>query len=291
MEDVMEFGFDEAKVIQTSSIEKFKQDRTGKVDKVSIIAFRKFSDQVLRKKTIEKNSPLTDEEKADVLRKVDAKLSERLKKDVSELTEIDRLDLSLPRFAMARTHYGDDVGTIRCLSTWDGNTITRRALCCDRLDEADQTVGTIVVRYPIDKEGTVDIDLLKQRKYTAIEIWKMGAKKFKRVESVYNEARANQMNIIDLRVELDGEQKYQKQIISTSMHATWARQDIPEEIRQWLLNEGLKAFKHIEKELGFQMKPETLSQKLLGSSSSSGSSAANAPAPALQASYNSFLED
>jgi hypothetical protein len=76
------------------------------------------------------------------------------------------------------------------------------------------------------------------------------------------------------------------------MTAAWARKEgVNPEIRQWILEEGLRAWKYIEKELGFELSAEQLQQRLTGGGSSAqlGSGEASAAAPQLQQSYDDLL--
>ncbi len=297
MSDIIEFGFDEAKLIKTSGCDPFKQTRPGEVSRVSIISFHKRADIILREKAIEKGAALTDGEKAELLQKIDTKIAEQLGKDVKELTEVDRLDVRKPKFAMAFTHFKQDVlGTVRCKSKREGVNIVKQEACCDKLGDADQVAGTIVVSYPTDKNGDVDLDLLKRnaQKYLTIGVWKLGAKKFKKVDSEYKGALEDDKNknVLDLIVELDGDPKYQKQIIKNPKVALWVREDFDAEVRNWILEQGIRNWKYVSNNLGFDMKLETMLQKLNegGGGQLSGSSD-DKPKLTSGASYRSLLDD
>ena len=289
--DVMEFGFDDGKVVQVSGYERFTQSKHNELSRITVISFKRRIDSILKHRAQEKGSPLTDEEKAELIQKVDTKLSEKTGKPVNDLTEIDRLNIEQPKFAAAWTHFGDGFGTIRCLSKRDGNTIIHRAACCNtkKLQDAEQHVGCVILKYPIDSDGEVDLDLLNQKKYTTVELYRMSAKKYKKFESTYTGARKNGFKVIDMKVTLDGDSKYQKQNFENGMTAVWARSEgVKLEVRNWILEEGLRAWKHVEKELGFELSPEQLQQRLSGSAQL-GSGEASAPTPQLQAGYDDLL--
>lgn len=292
-DSVLEFGFDDAKVIKTSGIEVFKQTRPGEKSRVTIVAFKKFHEEVLIRKAKEKGSPLTDEEKAQILSKVDQKLAEQLGKPVEKLVESDRLDIRKPKFSVAFTHYQDGIGTIRCLSKYEGSTMVKPEECCNRFGDADQRIGTVVMTYPIDNQGQVDADLLKMRKYTNFYVWSMSSKKFKRLESAYVDARNDKRDVIDLRVTLDGDPRYQKQQIEAASTAFWAREDCDPEIREWVLDQGLRAYKHVAQNLGYEMKLDMLMEKLGQLHGSGGSSQSSSPSqaetPKLVSSYDDLL--
>lgn len=294
MSDVMEFGFDDGKVIKNQGVELWKQSRPKEKSRVSIISFKKFADVVLARKAKEKGAALSDQEKAEIIAKVDAKLSEQLKKPVDQLTEADRLDIKSPKFAYAFTHYGGEnsgIGTIRCLSKYEGNTVLKPEVCCDKFGDADQTVGVVVLTYPVGDDLQVDEDLLKQRKYTGIHIWKLSSKKFQKLQTSYAEARADSRFVPDLSVELDGDPKYQKQNISALSSAVWARETMDPAVRAWVLDQGLRAWKYVSNNLGFEMKKDKLIEKLGGGSAAPQmSSASSAERPALVQSYDTLID-
>lgn len=290
--NVMDFGLDDSKVIKARGIDRFKQDKSGVTDRVSICSFKTFAEVVIAGKTREKGEPLSDEEKSDFVKRIDTKLAENLGKPVDDLIEADRLDIKQPKFSVAHTHYKDGVGTIRCLGKWDGGTLVKPGLCCNEMGDASQTVATVIVRYPLDDKGQVDADLLKRRRYTFVELFKMSSKKFKQVESVYVDGRVNDMPVIDLKITLDGDSKYQKQRIESGMTAFWARESTDPEIRAWVLDQGLRNYKYVKSQLGFAISAEKLAEQIGGVAASSralsGGEAA-AASPILQPSYDDLL--
>lgn len=292
MSDITEFGFEDSKQIKTRGMDRFKLNRSGEVGRISIIAFKKFSDVIISHKTKEKGAPLSDDEKAELIAKIDGKLKQQLGKE--ELTDVDRLDVKHARFAYAFTHYKDGLGSIRCLSKYSGSELMKPELCCKEIGDAEQQIATICMVYPTEEDGSIDMDLLKMKKRIFFNVLRMSAKKFKRIESTYNDARNAEtpMHTIDLKLTLDGDPKYQKFAIENGMTAAWLRQDADPELRQWVLEQGLRSWKYVKDELGFEMTRDRLVEKLRGgsgSSSDSGPSQAEAPNPQIQGSYDDLL--
>ncbi len=293
-----EFGFDDSKVIKSTNLEQWKQARSGEVSKISVIAFKKYHDVVLAQKANEKGSPLTDEEKAGYIAKIDAKLAENLKKPVDALTEADKLDIKNPKFAFAFTHGKEGLGTIRCLSRYSfvpgqGHVCQKPEVCCQKLGDAEQTVATVIMSYPVGQDGQVDEDLLVQRKYTGIWVYKMASKKYKqRLEAAYTEARADQRYVIDLKVVMEGDPKYQKQTISPASNAVWARDGLDPSVRAWVLDQGLRNWKYVNNSLGFEMTKEKFLEKMSQGTSGNNSSQMAAPPdqPRLASSYEDMLK-
>lgn len=286
MNEPIEFGLDNAKIIKAAGCEAFKQSRPGETSRITIIAFRTYYDVKLREREIEKGSPLTDAEKADTISKINVRLSEHTGKPIDQLTEIDKLNPKEPKFGFSFTHFRDGVGTIKCLSKYEGNNVIKPAVCCDKMGDADQTVGTVILQYPIDKEGQLDLELFKQKKYTSAFIWKLGSKKFMKLRAVLAEQKNEQRQTIDLRVELDGEVKYQKQNIHFVSSAAWIREDVPTELRQWVLEQGLKNWKYVKGSLGFEMTVDKLLERLGAAPQISEESAK----PQVQAGYTALLD-
>lgn len=294
MSDAVEFGFDDAKVIKHQGIDQFKLSKPGERARISVISFKKFHDSVLALKTKEKGAPLTDEEKAGYISKIDSKLADNMKKEVKDLTEVDRLDIKQPRFLFAYTHFDKNeggVGTIRCLSKYEGNTVVKPEICCDKFGDAEQTVACVVLKYPVDDECQVELDIFKMKKMTEVTVWRMSSKKFKNLESTYVDARNDKRFCIDLRVQLEGDPKFKNLKIEAPGGATWAREDMDPGLRHWVLDQGLRSWKHVSNSLGFEMTKDKLSERLSGTKSASASIAAEAQAdqPKLVASYDELL--
>lgn len=303
MSEVMEFGFDDAKVIKHQGIDQFSLKKDGEKARISIVAFKKFSDTVAAIKAKEKGAaagkdgpiPLTDEEKAELIKKIDTKLAAQLTKEVKDLTEIDRLDIKAPRFAYAWTHYDQrkreqgGVGTIRCHSTYDGNTLIKPELCCNKFGDAEQTVATVVMKYFVDDQGQVEMDIFKMKKGIEFSVWRMSAKKFKGLDATYKDAQNDKRFCIDLRVTLQGDPQFKNFKIENCGTATWAREDMDAAMRLWVLDQGLRAWKHVANNLGFEMTKEKLVERLSGAAPAAVATEAQADQPKLVASYDELL--
>lgn len=291
MSSIVEFGFDDGKTIKSAGIEKWKQGRSGESNRVSIIAFKRYYDVILAGKVRDKGSDLSDQEKAELSRSIDEKLAKSFGKTVEELTDVDRLDIKQPKFSFAWTHFGEGVGTIRCHGKYEGTTLKQPGPCCDKLGDAEQTVATVVLIYPVDEHLQVDQDDLMKKKHTTVGIWSLGHKKFKKLEGVYISARKDKREIIDLSITLDGDPKYQKQQIEYNATAFWALKETPREIYQWVLDQGVRGYKQVNANLGYEMSRDKLIERLglPGGSAGALPAAATASAPVAQTSYDDLI--
>jgi hypothetical protein len=290
MSDIINISFDEAKTVKVTGVDKFTQNKHAQQSLVSIISFRPFHEKIINKKANEKGSTLTSEEKADIILNVDKQIAKQLNKEVTALTEVDRLDIKSPKFGVAFTHFNEIVGTIRCLSEYEGSVLTKAELCCQKFGDADQKVATVIMTYPVTDDGQVDYDLLKAKKYTNFYIWQLAAKKFKKITDVYNDARRDKADVIDLRVILDGDPKFQKQEIKRASTAFWATEECAPEIRQWILEQGLRSYKYVAQNLGFEMTKDKLIEKLAtGSSSAPNQVKSGESHPVLVQSYEDYI--
>ena len=96
MSDIINISFDEAKTVKVTGVDKFTQNKHAQQSLVSIISFRPFHEKIINKKANEKGSTLTSEEKADIILNVDKQIAKQLNKEVTALTEVDRLDIKSP---------------------------------------------------------------------------------------------------------------------------------------------------------------------------------------------------
>lgn len=287
MSEYTEFSFDDGKVIKNTNVNTFKQTKPGEKTRVSIVSFKKYSDTVLASKAREKGSALTDQEKEDFITKIDKKLAEQLGKSVDQLSETDRLDIKSPRFAFAWTHYLEGSGSFKCLSKYEGMNVVRPEACCNKLGDAQQTVGTIIMSYPVNDGLAVDEELLAAKKYVQFMVWKLSSKKFRQVEDAYKDARSDDRFTVDLMVTLDGDPKFQKQQITAGSNAVWAKGKIDSDTRSWVLDQGLRLWKSVPGTIGFEMKLEKVHEKLGLSNGSSGGS--DSDSPKLISSYDDLL--
>jgi hypothetical protein len=290
MSEITEFGFDDAKVIKAAGCEVYKQSHHKQSDRVCLIAFKKYIDIVLAAQTKKAGRPLTDQEKADWSDQVEAKLSERLKKPLDQLTDVDRLDIKQPKFAFGYTHYKEGIGTIRCKGTWENGVLVKPSICCKEMGDAMQTVATVILQYPVTPDGQVDMELLKMQKYTAPYIWKLGSQKFRKLEAVYLDARNDGRSTIDLRVTLDGDPKYQKQEIQLASASHWALEGSSPEVRNWILELGARNWKYVQNSLGFDMPMDKLIERLGAPQIGVNNSQDAQDRPKLTAGYETLLD-
>lgn len=263
MSDIVEFSFEDGNVVNPNSFEAWKQTSAKKPNIISIISFKSYLEMKIAISTKEKGKALSEQEKAELSMEIDAKLAEKYGKKVEDLTTVDRLNFRAPKFQMARTHYKDGIGTIRCTSTFNGNTMVKSDVCCEKIGDPDQTVGAPIIVYPTNQNGTVNTRVLNEKEMTEFFIWKLSAKKYRSVELEYTNARTDNQFVIDLNVTLDGEAKYQKQIIKKATQAVWAKEsEINPEVRTWILEQGLRLNRSVEQFLGYKMKRQDLLEKL-----------------------------
>lgn len=287
MSDIMEFGFDDTNVIRTSNVEYFKQTKPNERTRISIVSFKRFADAEYIKKMKDKGSPLSDSEKNDINNKVDKKLAEQLGKSIKELTEADRLDIRSPRFGVAHTHYREGIGTIRCQSQWEGSTLVKQGLCCEKLGDPDQTIATVIMTYPVNRELQVESEIFAAKKYVSFYLWRMTSKKFDKLRSAYKSAREDNKMVIDLKVTLDGDPKYQKQNFE-SVTAHWAKEEVNPEVRSWVLDQGLRLYKNVDSALGYKMPTGMLMERL--GMGSGGDSSGGEEKPKLIRNYSEVID-
>lgn len=303
MSDVMEFGFDDGKVIKNAGIEEFKLSKAGEKARISLIAFKKYSDGILAKKAKERWENMsaeeqkgkklslglfTDSEKLEIITSIDKKLADKLSKPVTDLREIDRLDTTSPKFWMGFTHFRDGVGTFRCMGTYNGSTCVEAGKCCDDNGDAEQKAVTIVLKYPVGEHMQPDIEMMKKWQYTEVLLYKLSAKQYNRLEGSFLEARAEGKPRMDLKVTLDGDPKYKKHLYETA-NCVWGKEDFPEDVRDRILDQGLRASKHCPNNLGMELKLQQYLEKI-GQSPAAMASGANEEKPKMVGGYAGLMD-
>lgn len=280
---ITDFSFDDGKVIKSSSVEKFIQNKND-THRVSIISFKTFYEAYEGQRMREKGSALAEKEKVELYANIDEKLQKKLGKP--ELTEVDKIDISKPKFWATHTHYKDGIGFIRCISEYQGQQLIKPEVCCQHIGEADQTVATIIMTYPVDDDMSVDKEIFGAKKQIKFYVWKLNSKKYRKVESTYKAAREDKLHTIDMKVTLDGDPKYQKQLIERQSSAFWAKEEVDDSVRIYCLEQGIRIKRHIEDHLGFKMKKEMLMERL-----NLSSPASEEDSPKIQQSYSALLDD
>lgn len=303
MSDVMEFGFDDGKVIKNAGIDEFKLSKSGEKARITLIAFKKYSDGILVKKAKERweglseedrvKKPLslalfTDQEKLEIIQNIDKKLAERLSKPVADLREIDRLDTTSPKFWMGFTHFREGVGTFRCMGQYKGSTLVEPGKCCDDNGDAEQKAVTIILKYPIGEHMQPNMDLMKQRLYTEVLLYRLSAKQYNRLEGTFLEARQEGKERMDLKVTLDGDPKFKKHLYESSQ-CFWGKDNFDVETKDWILDQGLRASKHCPNNLGMELKLQQYLEKV-GQSPTAMASGANEDRPKMVGGYGSLID-
>jgi hypothetical protein len=139
--------------------------------------------------------------------------------------------------------------------------VVKPEICCQRLGDATQTIGVLIVRYPLKNDLSVDVDMVNAFQGLDFFIWKISSKKFHQIEDAYRSARTVDRHIIDLIVTLDGDPKYQKQSITACENAMWEGDNINIETQNWILNLGLRLWKHAAPAIGVEIELDKLHEK------------------------------
>lgn len=300
---VMQFGFDDADAVINTELPIYQQSASEKKSRISVISFKTHLQVWIDKFISENKAAPSTEEINEQRKKIDEKLSAHLSKPVDELTEVDRLNIQVPAFASAMVHYKQGVGSVQCISKWDKGSRTTNEICCERMEEPKQKIACSIVNYvALNDDLEPNMDVLRLKQGMKFNAWMMNPSKYTSVKVSYNDGRRQLREmeentgrklpaVFDLKCELDGDPKFQNQKLS-HMGCKWAHSSIPKEIQNYVLAQGLKIFKLIEKgnkQMGYEISKEKLIEKLSSGSSSSSSSSASDDRPQLNSDYDALI--
>jgi hypothetical protein len=300
---VMQFGFDDAEAVVNTELPVFLQSASERKSRISVISFKSHVQVWIDKFVAENKALPSTDEINEQRKKIDEKLADHLKKPVDELTEVDRLNIQVPAFASAMVHYKQGVGSVQCLSKWEKGSRVTNEICCDRMDEPKQKIGCAIAHYVgLDENLDPNMDVLRLKQGLKFNAWMMNPSKYTSVKVSYNDGRRQLREmeentgkklpaVFDLRCELDGDPKFQNQKLS-HMGCKWAHSTVPKEVQNFVLAQGLKIFKMLEKgnkQMGYEISKEKLAEKLSSGSSSSGSSQDTADKPQLNSNYDELI--
>ncbi len=170
---------------------------------------------------------------------------------------VDRLSILMPsKITGARTHYvdiEDKKGFYICGSKWvkSGQTESIQqpaGLCCQRLDAPRQRFAALVVHYHTTPKG----EPVKPFGY-ALKVWRFSAQTFEMLRAANTEFPFSEH---DIKVTLDGDEKYQKASItacreSISVQILPALPSFGTEVQAWVTS----VYPKIDKALGRSLTP------------------------------------
>jgi hypothetical protein len=156
----------------------------GRTDRIAIIYFDRIDASSLRKalRSGQGKSLSSDEKKAVALNARKA-VAEKLGKSLDQLTEVDLLDLSEPRFKVFSASYKKEVGYVQ----WPAKLTPEEEKIWRKAGEKRDYITTLILQYPTERDGDVDKERLKSD-FTSgrarILPWRFSADKYAQIRKV-----------------------------------------------------------------------------------------------------------
>lgn len=161
---------EDSRKVSTNKTDWYKGDK-DRTDAIAIVNFSSRDASFLRA-ALAKKPDLSEDEKRQVIAAGRKKIAEALGKPVDALDPVDLLDLSECRFKAVSGSYKEGLGYVAWpkVMTADEQKLYVEAKVGPRKDY----VTTIVVTYPVDDEGDIDMDrLTKMKEGRLVEAFKV----------------------------------------------------------------------------------------------------------------------
>lgn len=190
---------EDAKKVSTSKTDWYKGEK-DKTDALAIVNFSSRDVSFLRS-ALSKKPDLTEDEKRQVIAAGRKKVAEALGKDVDQLDPIDLLDLSECRFKAVSGSFKEGIGYV----AWPKNmTAEEQKLYVEsKVGPRKDYVTTIVVVYPVDDEGEIDMErLTKTKEGRLVESfkvmpWRMSTDKYHDLVRINKKLTKGQRSLAD----------------------------------------------------------------------------------------------
>lgn len=151
---------EDAKKVNTSRTDWYKGDK-DRTDALAIVNFSPRDHSFLRA-ALAKKPDLTEAQKIQVIAEGRKKVAEALGKSVDALDPVDLLDLSECRFKAVSGSFKEGVGYVSWPKTMTAEE--QKLYVESKVGPRKDYVTTIVVVYPVDDEGEIDMDRLTKVK-------------------------------------------------------------------------------------------------------------------------------
>lgn len=144
--------------------------------------------------------------------------TEQNKKSVDQLTPDEKIDLSTVQFKSFKAHYQQGLGFMLSRLGKDGSEADA---VWKKLPEPKQYFTTLLLIYPMTREGKLDVEAIKQGQWRILP-WRFGPGTYDEIWNLNDGLRGNQMSIAnqDIRLECK-DTTYQNMKVSFVGKASW----------------------------------------------------------------------
>jgi len=206
-----------------------KMSKKGEVIRCAFVYFHTYDKNAVRNaiKAAKKDSKrLTREDVTKVANRALTQRAEELEKSADQLTETDKLDVSVAHFKAMKAHYQDGLGYVISRLGKDGADADA---IWKRLPEPKMYFTTLLLIYPTDGEGTLNKETLaRQIKENKLQLipWRFSSRVYDDIWKLNDGLRENNLSLAlqDIKLECK-ETQYQNISVSFAGQAIWQKND------------------------------------------------------------------
>lgn len=236
-DDDIGLGDDDKNKVKSNQTEWYKGEK-NRTDRVAIVNFNTH-DVVQLRKALKAKPDMTEEQKALIIRKVREKLAEKHNKAVDQLEEVDLLDLSEARFKMAEGYFSKTPG-VGYVEHPKGQLSADDLRVWGKLGEKKSYVVTLLLIYPTDREGEVEMDRLSKFQ---LKPWRMSPEKYEVLRKINRGLLEGGGNIAATDLHLScTDTTYQKITVTQAGPAIYLRND---QMKRMVLAKAIPLYKKL----------------------------------------------
>lgn len=167
--------------------------------------------------------PTPEEIKAAAAKALEARCAAMVPpKTIDQLTPDERLDLGTVQFKSCKAHYQQGLGFALSRLGLDGADAD---VVWKKLPEAKQYFSTLLLIYPMTREGKHDIEAIKRGEWKIVP-WRFGPGTYDEIYNLNDGLRGNQMSIANQDIKLEcKDTQYQNMKVSFVGKAVWQTND------------------------------------------------------------------
>lgn len=196
LEDDIGLDPEDRKKVKTNRTEWYKAEK-GRTDRLALVYFHNVDVTAVRL-ALKDNPKLSSDEKVAIGKKALEARAKELEKSVDELTPVDKLNTSDVRFKRFSTHYKDGFGYAISRLGKDGPEADE---IWKQLGESRDYFTTLVIQYPTNRDGDVNMDMLKAGGWKLLP-WRFSADRYLQILKRNKGLAANGVSIATQDLEI-----------------------------------------------------------------------------------------
>ena len=204
-----------------------KMTQKGQIIRCSFVYFHTVDANAVReaaKKAKKAGEPFGKEQIVEAATSALSAHAKTLDKEVSALSDVDRLDTGTSHFKVMKAHYQDGMGYVLSRLGKDG---AEADAIWKRLDDPKTYFSTLLLIYPTDSEGNIKKeDLVQQIKEDKLKLvpWRFSTRVYESIWKLNDSLRQNGLSLAGQDIKLEcKEPQFQNIDVSSAGPAVWLK--------------------------------------------------------------------